>query len=476
MPKTGMAFLFWSVEAVAFTGIVLTAWALWSPRIRDGALGVPRGTLDVLLPVCGEPVAMFEATLQAALAIGYPHRVLVLNDGRIAGKENWREVEALASRYSVHCVTRTSGKRGKAGNLNFGLAVGTGDLVAVFDADHVADPLFAHEMLGYFSDPDVAVVTTPQLFHLDKGDVLHNAQPFFYGYMMPAKDAANAAFSCGNATVYRRSALEAIGGFSEWNLVEDLYTTYQLHAAGWKSVYHPRPLSIGIAPRTTAELSLQRLRYAIDSLRILFFDTPLMKRGLTARQRLHYLQTTSSYLVAVAQAVFVLAPAISLLLQDALLGASTAPLTYFAHAAPYYLSVAALFFMFLSPAKTLSMTRQWLFLSPVYALGTVKALLHDRRTASRVWAKATEKASQTRFSWLLLPTLIAFGVSILALLSADLTHQLASAPLVIAVVAVTILLSRLISSTLSTSRERFTQILIVGAVAVMAIVYVTTAH
>lgn len=472
-PKTPPALLFWLIEMVACAGIVLTVWALWSPRVRDSPSGMPEGTLDVLLPVCGEPIAMIDATVRAALAIRYPHRVVLLNDGRIANKENWREVEALACRCGVRCITRANGKRGKAGNLNAGLAAGTSDFIAVFDADHTADPAFGHEALGYFSDPEVAVVTTPQLFHLDGKDVLHNAVPFFYGYMMPAKDVANAAFSCGNATAYRRAALEQIGGFSEWNLGEDLYTTYELHARGWKSVYHPRPLSIGTAPRTAAALAIQRLRYAVDSLRVLFFDSPLRKPGLTARQRLHYLQTTSSYLFGVAQAIFLVAPAILLLWQSVLLGASTPPVAYAVHAAPYYLAEAAFVITYVGPANALSMTSQWLFLSPVFAYGAMKAFLCDRHVGTRTYAKVTEKARQVRFSWLLLPTVLAFGMTMLALLVADLAHRSPSPPAVFFAVVVVILLSRLISATVAAKHARLAEVLIGCAVAIMVSVYVT---
>ncbi|MEL7207633.1 MAG: glycosyl hydrolase, partial [Actinomycetota bacterium] len=98
------------------------------------------------------------------------------------------------------------------------------------------------------------------------------------------------------------------GGFSEWSVVEDLHTSIRIHAAGWRSVFHPRPVSVGLAPKTAAEYARQRLRWSIDSLRILRFDPPWRRKELTLRAKLHYSHTLLSYLVVMVQLGFLLGP------------------------------------------------------------------------------------------------------------------------------------------------------------------------
>ena len=314
MPGTGgLGLAFYAIEAANYASLALTALLLWHLRWRRGPKAFPRGTLDVFVPVCGEPIEMVEETLRAALAVSYPHRTYLLNDGRIAGKSNWQAVEELAARYEVPCFTRTTGVRGKAANLNHALPLTGGDFVAVIDADHRAAAGLAHETLGYFANPTVGFVCTPQQFDSGAGDPLGNRELLFYTSMQPAKDAWNSAFSCGNGVIYRRDALASVGGFSEWSLVEDVHTSLELHANGWQSVYHPRPITTGTAPQTASTLARQRLRWATDSLRILFWRNPLLDWRLSLRQRLHYLQTTSFYLVGATQTLFLLGPTLYLL-------------------------------------------------------------------------------------------------------------------------------------------------------------------
>ena len=343
---------------------------------------------------------MVEATLRAALAIEYPHRTTVLNDGLIAGVDDWHEIEALCRRYGVGCLTRTDGLRGKAGNLNAALAATGGEFIVVIDADHLARPELGEMLLGYFSDPAVAFVTSRQCFRLDSGDVLGHQEALFYSAIQPAKDRDNAAFSCGNGVAYRRSALADVGGFSEWNLVEDLHTSYELHARGWLSAYVGLPVTIGTAPNTAAEMASQRLRWATDSLRMFFWDNPLRRRRLSLRQRLHYLHTTGWYLVAAAHVVFLFSPIASILLGVRLLAPGTES-TYALLLALYLTPVAVMLTAHVGWRAALRTAQIQTFLAPVFALAVVRALrAAPRRRAHALQSGVTRKARPRQTSWI----------------------------------------------------------------------------
>ena len=401
LPGTGgLGLAFYAIEAANYASLALTALLLWHLRWRRGPRAFPRGTLDVFVPVCGEPIEMVEETLRAALAVSYPHRTYLLNDGRITGKSNWQAVEELAARYEVPCFTRTTGVRGKAANLNHALPLTGGDFVAVIDADHRAAAGLAHETLGYFANPTVGFVCTPQQFDSGAGDPLGNRELLFYTSMQPAKDAWNSAFSCGNGVIYRRDALASVGGFSEWSLVEDVHTSLELHANGWQSVYHPRPITTGTAPQTASTLARQRLRWATDSLRILFWRNPLLDWRLSLRQRLHYLQTTSFYLVGATQTLFLLGPTLYLLWGISVMRFS-GPADYVVHGLPYYASILLLLMVYGGVRGGLRVIQQQLFLSPIYCVATVGALVPFRLPAG-----VTDKARRAGFSPLLLPQLV----------------------------------------------------------------------
>lgn len=311
LPSVGLAGrALFAVEALTVLWLVLTA-VLFSGRVSDRPTPpdpLPGMTLDVLIPVAGEPIAMVEQTIRAALAIDWPSTVIVCNDGRMAGSPDAEAVVDLCRGLGVPCLTRSGGERGKAGNLNHALPYLRGEFLLVIDADHRVRTDVARQLLGYFRHPEIAFVTTPQEFIDSDRDTLNPTEPVFYRATQPARDRHGLAFSTGNGVVYRRSAVVEIGGFSEWSVVEDLHTSIRLHAEGWRSVFHPWPVSVGLAPRTSAEYARQRVRWSVDSLRILLLDPPWRRRGLSLAARAYYTHTLLSYLVVMVQVGFLLGP------------------------------------------------------------------------------------------------------------------------------------------------------------------------
>lgn len=413
LPEVGpIGWLFFVAELLTFGTLASAVPLMWSPRPRRWA-PPPRGTLDVFITVCGEEPEMVEATLQAALDIDYPHETYICNDGRLAGMDDWEEIERVAQRHGVTCFTRTDGSRGKAGNLNHALRHSQGEFVAVIDADHLARPDLGDDLLGHFH-PRVAFVATRQDFRIDANDWLGNTEAFFYGVIQPAKDADNAAFSCGNGVVYRRAAIDDIGGFSEWNLVEDLHTSYQLHARGWQSLYVPRPVTTGTAPGTAAELAAQRLRWATDSLRLFFWDSPFRKPGLTTRQRFHYAQTTGVYYITTSfQLLYLLSPPLSLLLGVRVLG-DTTPWNYVWHVAAFMVPLLWMLIAFAGWRGALRLIQMQSFLAPVFALAAWRAARMSPKRRAKAFSGVTNKARQATVNHI---TLVQHGFFVLLLVS-----------------------------------------------------------
>jgi cellulose synthase (UDP-forming) len=409
------AVVFFAAELVNYLALIVAVVLFWTPHRRPAPAPPPHGaSLDVFIPVCGEHIEMVESTLRAALAIDYPHETHVLLDARMAGHQNWPEIVEMCNDYHVRCLMRASGPRGKAGNLNAALPETDGEFIVVLDADHLAYPDLGERLLGYFADPDIAFVTSRQCFRLDNGDLLGHQEALFYSAIQPAKDRDNAAFSCGNGVAYRRAAIEDIGGFSEWNLVEDLHTSFELHARGWRSAYVSVPVSVGTAPATAAEMANQRLRWATDSLRMFFWDNPLLKHGLTLRQRLHYLHTTGWYLVAAAHLVFLISPIASILLGAQLLrpGSET---TYGLLLALYLGPVALLLTLHVGWRAAVRTAQLQTYLAPVFALAVPRALLMKPGRRSRAThGGVTRKTGQRQVSWV---TLFQHGVLVLLLIS-----------------------------------------------------------
>lgn len=297
------------VFAVFIAGEVFHLWQLgtylytvWgtSPARPFSTTYLP--SVDIFITVAGEPVDVVAATARGALAQDYagPFSVVLLNDGRVAGKDNWRDIERLAATLGISCITRTVPGGAKAGNINHALRERKAPLVAVFDADHVPEPEFLSRTVGFFADERMGFVQSPQYYHNHATNYVTGGaweqQDLFFGPILQGKDRSGSVFMCGTNMVIRRAALDEVDGMCETNIAEDFMTSLFLHERGWKSTYVPEVLARGLAPEDFLSYYKQQHRWARGSLEIIFRYNPLLRRGLTWAQKIQYLASSSYYL------------------------------------------------------------------------------------------------------------------------------------------------------------------------------------
>lgn len=267
----------------------------------------------VFITVCGEPEDIIEKTVVAAKSMVYPDfSIYILNDGKVANRDNWQEAEAIAARQGVTCITRTVPGGAKAGNINHASALTKEPFIVVFDADHEPKPEFLQATMGYFVDERVAFVQSPQFYHnADVNQVAGGSweqQALFFGPLLKGKDTVNATFMCGTNMVLRRTALDEAGGMSEKSIAEDFLTSLLIHEKKWKSVYVDKVLAEGLAPEDFLSYYKQQFRWARGSLEILFSYNPLFRRGLTIAQKIQYLASSSYYVSGIIVLINALLP------------------------------------------------------------------------------------------------------------------------------------------------------------------------
>ena len=301
----------YAAEALGFLLALLHLFTCWRLTVREPP--PPRSGLrvDVFVTTYHEPPDMVRRALLAARSIDYPHQTWLADDGDRA------EMRGLAAELGCRYISRRENAGGKAGNLNNALRFSTAEFVAVFDAHHAPAKEFLLETLGYFADPHVGFVQTPQDFYnLDSYQhrrspgrrLVWTEQSLFFRVIQRGKDCWNAALFCGSCAVLRRSAVDGVGGFSS----EDLLTSIRLHKRGYRSVYHARSLAFGLAPANVVPFLRQRTRWGLGAMRVWRRERILTSRRLGLAQRASYLATVLTYFDGWAKAVFYLAPVVIL--------------------------------------------------------------------------------------------------------------------------------------------------------------------
>ncbi|ROP56305.1 cellulose synthase (UDP-forming) [Enterobacter sp. BIGb0383] len=271
-------------------------------------------TVDVYIPTYNEPLDVVRDTVLAAQCMDYPRdkiKIYLLDDGKRS------EFAVFAADVGVGYITRNDNAFAKAGNLNHAMKLTQGELICVFDCDHVATRIFLQATVGGFlQDPKLALVQTPHYFYspdpfernLSVGRNIPNEGALFYGAIQPGNDNWNATFFCGSCAVIRRSALEEIGGFAVETVTEDAHTALKMQRLGWKSSFLDIPLAAGLATERLVLHVIQRTRWARGMTQIFRLDNPLFGRGLTVQQRLCYLSAMLYYQFALPRIAFLTAP------------------------------------------------------------------------------------------------------------------------------------------------------------------------
>jgi cellulose synthase (UDP-forming) len=240
-------------ESFAYFGMLLFVFNLWkdepieilepptslSDIVPDHPDGPRKLSVDVMFATYNEDPELVRLGIRDAQKITYPHpidiRVHVLDDGRRA------EMRMVAEDEGANYISRTGNEGFKAGNLRHAMEQTSGDLLVICDADTRPFPTILENTLGYFRDPKMAWVQTPQWFYdLPEGEALHVAlkrqlgsgagifgrfiekivgpiqtgtDPFvsdpkmFYDIIQRRRNWANASFCCGAGSIHRREAV-----------------------------------------------------------------------------------------------------------------------------------------------------------------------------------------------------------------------------------------------------------------------------
>jgi cellulose synthase (UDP-forming) len=265
-------------------------------------------TVDVFLPVCGEPIEVLHNTWSHVrlLVERYPGAVVpfVLDDGASP------ELEAMAADFGFRYGTRPNrGWYKKAGNLHFGFGQSDGKYVLILDADFTPRADLLEELLPYMeADERIGIVQSPQYFRvLDSQNWIERGagavQELFYRSVQVSRQGSDGAICVGSCAVYRRAALDTNGGTTLIEHSEDVHTGFDLRGLGWDLRYIPVAVSTGVCPDTAGAFFNQQYRWCSGSMSLLG-SRKFWQRKLKFSSRMCYM---SGFFYYIHTAVFTFA-------------------------------------------------------------------------------------------------------------------------------------------------------------------------
>ena len=271
-------------------------------------------SVDIFIPSYNEPLEVVKPCLLAALDLDWPKdklKVHMLDDG------SRKDFEQYCKEIGVNYIKRDEHNHAKAGNINHALTVTNGDLVAIFDCDHVPVRAFLQMTVGWMvHDENIALVQTPHHFYsqdpFEKNLSLHGDVPaensLFHDFIQKGNDTWNATMFCGSCAVIRRKPLLEIGGIAVETVTEDAHTSLRLNRKGYSSAFISMPLAAGLATESLADHINQRIRWARGMVQIFRIDNPFTGKGLTLPQRICFANAMIHFLHGIPRIIFLIAP------------------------------------------------------------------------------------------------------------------------------------------------------------------------
>lgn len=276
-------------------------------RARVPAAILPRShypKVSLHVPAYSEPPELVIATLDALAKLRYPNFEVLVIDNNTTDPTLWRPVEAhcqrLGERFRFFHIDRLPGAKAGALNLALRHTAPDAELIGVIDSDYIVSPDFLIALVGYFDDPKMGFVQTPQAYR-EWGPhhylrMCNWEYKLVFATTLVSRNERMAAITVGTMGLIRRKVLEEVGGWAEWCVTEDSELSVRIHALGYRSVYLNAVFGKGLIPESFMDYKKQRFRWTygpIQELRQhfrLFLPRPLAQpSALTAAQKIHHL-------------------------------------------------------------------------------------------------------------------------------------------------------------------------------------------
>ena len=250
--------LVWIIGAVLYF-LLIERRLKQTPPERDEYEGI-----SFLIP-CYNEADTVEETLVNVLKLSYPKKeIILINDG--SSDNTAEKINALKDHYDFRFIDLQQ-NRGKANALNTAVKHAQYDFVMGIDADTIIDDAAPYFMIDNFRHaPNLGAVTgNPRI--RNKSSILGKIQTVEYASIIGSIKRAQTLNGYVNTisgvfTLFRKSALEAVGYWDDDMITEDIAVSWKFHMHHYEIRYEPRALCWMLVPETFTGIWKQRWRWA----------------------------------------------------------------------------------------------------------------------------------------------------------------------------------------------------------------------
>lgn len=228
-----------------------------TPSREPRACTVP---VTVIVPAYNEGATIADTLISLLTQSVAPEEIIVVDDCSID------DTADVAARLGVTVVRPERNTGSKAGAQTYALRHVSTSLVMAIDADTTLAPDAIERLLPAFTDTEVvaacgSVIPRRVRSIWERGRYVEYLFAFtYYKRVQEAWGAPLIASGC--FSMYRTSAVRAVGGWATRTLAEDMDLTWTFYEYGWKVRFIPEAVSYPIEPPDAHFLALQLKRWS----------------------------------------------------------------------------------------------------------------------------------------------------------------------------------------------------------------------
>jgi poly-beta-1,6 N-acetyl-D-glucosamine synthase len=238
--------------------------------------------VSIIVPAFNEG-EVIQSSLSSLLELRYPYfEIIAVDDGSTDGTyEKMKEFEG--NHYGVRVQVFRKENSGKAETLNYGIRRSKAPIVVCMDADSRLAPEALRFAVKHFDDPHVGAVAG-NVKVINRHNIWTKLQALEYIEGLNIVRKAQAFWRSVNVIpgpmgIFRRSAIESVGGYDNDTFAEDFDLTVKILADGWKINYEPKAIAYTEAPEELLDIIKQRYRWSRGILQALRKQKHLLTRS-----------------------------------------------------------------------------------------------------------------------------------------------------------------------------------------------------